>query len=97
MGMSTHIVGFRPANGPANDRWKKMKAVYDACNEAEIPIPAEVAGFFNGEPPDPTGVRVGLENSTCVQPWKSNDAEGFEVDVTKLPKDVTVIRFYNSW
>lgn len=33
----------------------------------------------------------------CVKPYHDDMQEGFEVDVTKLPKDVTIIRFYNSY
>ncbi len=63
MSMSTHIVGFRPPN----EKWKQMKAVYDACVKAEIDAPSEVRKFFNDEPPDPEGV-VGPVNSNHFVP-----------------------------
>lgn len=124
MSMSTSVVGFRPPDA----KWKKMKAIYDACDEAGVSIPDEVDSFFNGEPPDDAGVRVKLERDAeeteqpamvrngggfmvpaptsnhpkkkkigCVKPYSDDMQEGFEVDVTKLPKDVTIIRFVNSY
>ena len=92
MDMSTHVVGFKPAD----DKWKKMKAVWDACNAANIDIPRDVAKFFDEQyPGDNPGmtVKIGL----AVTKWSDGDSCGYEVDVTKLPKDVTVVRFFNSW
>jgi len=91
MGMSTHIVGFRPPD----EKWKAMKAIWDACRKADVSVPREVDDFFNGEVPDPAGVEVPLKEA--VRDWGDESRDGFEVDVTKLPKDVTIIRFYNSW
>jgi hypothetical protein len=95
MGMSTRVVGFRPPDA----KWKRMKDIYDACESAEIELPAAVMEFFDGEDPNdsPGGVLVDLDKSKCVTPYRSDDAEGFDVDITKLPKDVTILRFTNSW
>ena len=95
MGMSTHVVGFKPADA----KWKKMKAIYDACVSADVEIPESVDSFFDGDDPNnsPGGVTADLDKSKCVTAYKSDDAEGFDVDITKLPKDVTILRFTNSW
>lgn len=45
MSMSTHVTGFAPADGT----WQKMKAAWDACETAGVPVPAEVEEFFGGE------------------------------------------------
>ena len=42
MGMSTHLVGIVPPD----DDWKKMKAVWDACDNADVDIPKDVSEFF---------------------------------------------------
>ena len=89
MSMSTHIIGFRPTD----ERWKKMKAIWDSCEEMNINIPDEVSEFFQGEKPDPTGIEVSLPN----RKWNDEYREGFEIDVKAIPKNVTIIRFYNSW
>jgi hypothetical protein len=96
MGMSTHVVGFKPPGA----KWRQMKAVWDACQAAGIEVPDEVDVYFDGGPPDPAGVEVGIEDlraAGALRDWGNNHADGFELDVAKLPKDVTVVRFYNSW
>ncbi len=93
MGMSTNVCGFKPPD----EKWKKMKAVYDACLQADTKVPKAVEDFFGYDPPDDAGVVVDLEKHACCQEYKEDAREGFEIDVTKLPKDVTLIRFYNSW
>lgn len=89
MGMSTHVVGFRPPD----EKWKKMKAVWDACKVAKTEIPESVVDFFNGETPDPAGVEVEIK----AKDWSMDSASGYEIDLDKLPKDIKTIRFYNSW
>ncbi|MFA6433029.1 MAG: hypothetical protein WCV82_04460 [Candidatus Paceibacterota bacterium] len=93
MSMSTHVVGFRPAD----DKWEKMRAVYDACQAAGTQLPASVAQFFGFEPPDERGVEVNIEKTDAVSEWQEDMREGIEVDITKLPENVTVIRFYNAY
>lgn len=97
MGMSTHVVAFKPPG----EKWQQMKAVWDACRAAGVEVPDEVERYFEYDGPDPVGVevkRADLINSGALYDWNDGPhASGYEVDVTKLPKDVTVIRFYNSW
>lgn len=90
MSMSTHVIGFRPPD----EKWRKMKAVWDASEAAGIDPPEEVLDFFNHEPPDPQGVEVEIPVRECRP---HDGASGYEVDVASLPKDVTVIRFWNAW
>ena len=92
MSMSTHIVGFRPAD----EKWNKMKATWLACENAGVPIPKEVEAFFDHEAPgDKPGAEV--EIKAAMREWKDEYRQGFEVDIMKLPPDVKVLRFYNSW
>lgn len=93
MGMSTHVVGFKPPD----DKWKNMKKAWDACEKAGINIPYEILEFFDHQAPDDSGVEVSIERLDCTQKWIGESCDGFEVDIKKLPADVTVIRFYNSW
>ncbi len=93
MGMSTHIAGIVPPD----DTWKKMKAVWDACVAAGVSPPDEVAVFFDGENPDPAGVVIGLDRKPGVEEWTSNSQSGIQVDLTKLPPHVKILRFYNAW
>ena len=90
--MSTHIVGFRPAD----DKWAKMKAVWDACEAAGTKIPDEVSEFFDHEGPgDKPGAEVKID--AAVEEWRNDSREGYELDLSLLPKDVNIIRFYNSY
>ncbi len=93
MGMSTHVKGFRPPD----EKWKKMKAAWDACEAAGTAIPKEVLEFFDHEPPDSAGVEIELEEEECCAEYRDDCRDGFEIDVTKLPKGLTLIRFYNSY
>lgn len=92
MGMSTHIVGFRPPD----ENYFKMKAVWDACAAAGVLVPDEVDIYFDGTEPDPVGMEVDL--SSIVEEWADRDyREGLQFDVEKIPSGVRYIRFYNSW
>jgi hypothetical protein len=86
------VVGFKPAN----DRFKEMKAVWDACVRAGISVPAEVRHFFHDKAPDDQGVEVplaGMTRDPAVTPYKAEMEEGFNVDLTKLDPDVKILRF----
>lgn len=93
MGMSMHVVGFRAPD----EEWKKMKEVFDACDKAGIDIPEEVIEFFNYEDPDEAGVLVELKEIGALEEWADEGRSGFQVDISKLPKRLKYIRFYNSW
>jgi len=93
MSMSTHVTGFKPPD----DKWKKMKAVYDACKAAGIHPPEDVDDFFGSSPPDDRGVEVEIERHPCTKKYSDDMRQGFEIDIRKLPPDVTIIRFYNSY
>ena len=94
MSMSTHIVGFRK---PDDGMFQKYKAVWDACSEAGVDVPEHIHNYFDGEDPDENGMEVRIENTDAVKRYDKDYYDGFEVDVTKLPKDVNIIRFYNSY
>lgn len=91
MGMSTYVVGIKPPD----KRWQRMKAAWDACEEAGVEIPSDVERFFDWEEPDSQGVVVDIEEA--CNPHKADGCEGIEVDLTKLDPDITILRFINSW
>lgn len=92
MGMSTHCVGFRPTD----EQWEGMKTIWDTCEALNIPIPQEVDAFFDGEPPgDKPGQHVSLGDAATE--YQGTDANGYEIDVAKLPPGITIVRVYNSW
>lgn len=97
--MSTRVEAIKPPN----KKWEAMKAVYDACVAAGTSTPKEVDDFFNGGSPDTIGVIAATvhDSTKLLPPWvtkvEREMESGFEIDVTKLPKDVTVVRFTNSY
>lgn len=92
MSMSTHAVGFRQAD----EQWRKMKAAWEACEAVGAPIPVEVSNFFDDEPPgDKPGMEIALGDA-CVE-YTDDMISGYEVDVSKLPAELTIIRVYNSF
>ncbi|VAW58910.1 hypothetical protein MNBD_GAMMA08-1545 [hydrothermal vent metagenome] len=94
MSMSTQIYGIVPPN----DEWKKMKAVFDACCNAEIDIPADVWDYFEGEvPPDSSGIMIDIEDNDCVSEYNSDSCHGYEIDIGKLDPKIKTIRFVNSY
>ena len=96
MGMSTHVVGFVPPD----DKWKKMKNAWDACLVAGVPPPSELNEFFGDEDPDDSGVEIGkpeLIKLGAVREWSDDCRSGFEVIIDKLPENVKIVRFWNSY
>ena len=92
MGMTTHVMGFQPPD----EEWQQMKAVFDVCTKAGIEIPDEVEDFFNYEDPkDSKGKEVNIEDA--VTETSSEMRDGFEVDLSKLPMTVKVVRFFNAY
>jgi len=89
--MSTHVIGFKPPD----EKWKQMKEIFDACKKANIALPTEVDKFFNHEEPDDAGVRVDLKS--ILEKYTDDGVSGYQLDLSKLPNDVKIIRFVNSW
>lgn len=96
MSMSTHVVGFRPPD----EKFRKMRAAWNACKAAKVDVPADVWKFFDETAPDEAGVRINLRDkkyADAVYEYHEEDGSGFEIDLEKLPKDIRVIRVVNSW
>lgn len=93
MSMSTGVLGFKPAD----EKFYKMKEVFESCQELGIAPPDEVDDYFDGYGVEGDGVRVEIEELECCTEYKADMENGYEIDITKLPKDVKIIRFYNSY
>ena len=98
MGMSTHITAFIPDNDPEYQRQKKVLL---ACHEAKVSLPAETAKYFGVYHPDlyllEEKLQVKLEKGVHYKEYNADMEQGFEIDLDKLPKGVTKVRFYNSF
>lgn len=99
MGMSTYVYGIKPAD----EDFQRMLDAWKACNSAGMSIPKELIDYFGESAetiygPDSSGVLIHLTyEADAVTEWCSEMQEGYEVDITKLPTDIKVIRFVNSY
>ena len=89
MSMSTRVVGFVPPD----EKFRKMLAVWNACKTAKVPVPRDVEEFFDDRDPDENGMEVDVP----VTKWNTEYQQGYELKVADIPKNVSVIRFFNSW
>lgn len=91
--MSTFVLGVVP---PDENHLKKVAAAraLEAAGIDELPF--ELESYFGGETPDEAGMVVSLPRE-AVTHWSDGDRSGREVDITKLPPGVKILRFVNSW
>ena len=94
MSVDLVVCGIKP---PTEEYTKKLEA-WKACEAAGVEIPKEVDDFFNGEEPEPSGMRVELpyDAPECCTEWYDENGQGYEIDLSKLPKGVAIIRAYLS-
>jgi len=96
---SLYVIGFRLPD----EKWRKMKAVYDVCKQSGVDPPAEVEDFFDDNPPDDRGIlveldgRFGAKGHECCVEYKGDMEDGWEIDLSKVPKDLTHLRFVASY
>jgi hypothetical protein len=88
MSVDLHVTAFRPPD----DKWKKMKVIWKACNDAGVPVPEEVSEFFNWENPDSNGVEVPL--GVALREWNDEYRSGYQINISELPSNVKYIRAY---
>jgi len=93
MSMSTHIVAIVAPNEEFN---KKLKA-YKACEDAGVQPPNELLRFFRYEEPNPDGTIIDIELFSFVKQYNEEGRSGFDIDVSKIDKNIKTIRFYNSF
>lgn len=98
MGMSTHIQAFIP---DTDAEFKKHKKILLMCLENEVSLPKETAEYFGSEDANEylldEKLEIELEEDVHYKNWSDEYCSGFEVDLLKLPKGVTKLRFFNGW
>ena len=80
MSMSTHVVGFHPPD----EKWKEMKAAWDACMAANVNPPVVTIPFNNyhnkgGKPRMSASLEIS-DCPVCKQKGKTN-SEGFNGEI----------------
>ncbi len=91
MSMSTHVTGFRPPD----EKWRQMKAVWDANEAAGLEHPKELWDFFGHDDPDEAGIEVDIKDA--IEKCGGDSTDGYQIELAKLPDNVTHIRFENCW
>jgi hypothetical protein len=92
MGMSLVVKGYIP---PDADYMRKANA-WRACKEAGVEAPKELLRLFDGREPQAAGMEIDITVAvTECRPHES--AEGFDIELARLPPGVRVIRVYSSW
>lgn len=78
-----------------DETFKKMKAAYDACMEAGVPVPDDVYSFFGGHIPDDNGPEVNVHNT--VKKVEGRGCLNYYVDLSELPENTKTFKFKMGW
>lgn len=98
MGASHYVEGIKPAD----EKYTQMRQIWKACQTAKVEIPKEVVKFFGGDPPDDKGVVTALwaeypscppGNHPAVACGEQIGTQFWDVDLSKLDKDIKIVRF----
>lgn len=91
--MSCEVKGLKPIT----DDYKKRLEIYKNCMELKIDPPEEIREYFedDGEPCD-EGIVVYFKKDV-VSNGTGCGFKYYDVDLSKLPEDITKIRFRMSW
>lgn len=92
MGISTYVQGLKPKT----EEYQTKLDIYTACRKINVEPPREIVDFFDGEICE-EGIVIELPKEAVREYAYNYCREFFEVDLTKLPPDVTKIRFVNSY
>ncbi len=97
MGMSTSVVAFRDMGG----EFTRMVEVKLFCEAHHVSYPKEVQDYFGSNVIESVETLrdelLTVDLGGALTEWQDESAQGYEVDVTKLPSEVKTLRFYNSW
>lgn len=89
MGMSMHVQGMEDMD----EKGKAMKFIWDKCNELDIEPPDEVQEYFDYEYPEEGKTSVEIPHKAI----STKSRQGYEIELSNLPKEVTHIQFYCMW
>ena len=104
MSISSNIIGVRDLRQEFDKKWDALQA----CKKAGVLFPKQLQDYFDLDGDDDRvledksyyeGEKLTfiLTGKPGVKEWGAEMEEGYEVDLTKLPKDVKKIRFYTSY
>jgi hypothetical protein len=77
---------------PKDEKYKKMKAVWDACYEAGVALPEAVKRFFDYGALLEAGVQIPLNDHECCK--KNPDTQVHTIEIDDLPKAIKIIHLH---
>lgn len=92
MGMTTYVQGLKPKT----EEYQTKLDIYNLCEKINVKPPTEIIDFFDGEICE-AGIVTELPKEAVKEYADDYCREFFEVDLTKLPSNVSKIRFVNSY
>lgn len=93
MGVSYYVQGLKPIT----DDYKKRLEILNACKELKITPPKEILDYFEHDSsPCEDGIVVSLKED-IVNKKTDRYHSYLDVDISKLPKGVTTVRFVCSY
>lgn len=94
MSMSTRVQGLREKD----DTYKKMESILLLCKELKVKVPNEVYEYFEliNEEYCSREIITSLPIGS-VEHYTEDSDDVWEVDLSLIPKDITKLRFVNSY
>lgn len=95
MSMSVYVHGIRPVT----EEYSKKLDIYRSCKELNIQPPEELLEYFEYEShPCEDGIVIDLPSGLMTHSTSMQHcSDYYDVDLTKLPKDVVKVRFEISY
>ena len=92
MSVYSYIQGLKPKT----EEYENKLQIYKLCRKANVNVPEEVEKYFDGEICE-EGILTDIPQD-AVKEYADDCCRDFlEVDLTKIPSDITKIRFVNSY
>ena len=93
MSESYHIHGICEPDA----KWKEYQEILSICERNNVETPAEVQEYFEDSDPELSGVTMQLGPADGVTKYSADMRTGFDVEIAKLPDNVTKLRFFVSY
>ena len=92
MSMYSYVQGLKPKT----KEYEKKLQIYNLCTELDVLPPQEIVTFFDGEVCE-EGILTDIPQDATREYTDDCCRYFLEVDLTKVPSDITKIRFVNSY
>lgn len=87
--MKAYVLAFKKKD----EKYEKMAAIYDACSVAGISSPREVVDYFCDNSPEEYQCLYDAIPDESIMNYSSTKGHIIQVDLSKLPEHISVLRF----